>query len=62
MTLSLLEPAVFGKPFTSGTMAMRIALEKINLRVGGEPYLNDIELSLEPGSLNVLLKKVADLL
>lgn len=34
---------------------MRIALEKINLRVGGEPYLDQIELSLEPGSLNVLL-------
>jgi len=34
---------------------MRIALEKIDLRVGGEPYLDAIDLSLEPGSLNVLL-------
>ncbi|MGH8687468.1 MAG: ABC transporter ATP-binding protein [Burkholderiales bacterium] len=34
---------------------MRLSLERISLRVGGEHHLRDIGLSLEPGSLNVLL-------
>lgn len=34
---------------------MRLTLERINLRVGGEDYLRGIDLPLEPGSLNVLL-------
>lgn len=34
---------------------MRLTLERITLTVGGEPYLYDVDLALEPGSLNVLL-------
>jgi glycerol transport system ATP-binding protein len=34
---------------------MRLTLERVNLRVGAEPYLYDVDLALEPGSLNVLL-------
>jgi glycerol transport system ATP-binding protein len=34
---------------------MRLTLERINLSVGGERHLYDVDLGLEPGSLNVLL-------
>jgi glycerol transport system ATP-binding protein len=34
---------------------MRLTLERINLSVGGECYLRDVDFALEPGSLNVLL-------
>ncbi len=34
---------------------MQLTLERINLRLGAEPYLYDVDLTLEPGSLNVLL-------
>lgn len=34
---------------------MRLTLENINLRVDAESYLYDVNLTLEPGSLNVLL-------
>lgn len=34
---------------------MRLTLERVNLTVGGEPYLYDVDLALDPGSLNVLL-------
>jgi len=34
---------------------MQLALDRINLRVGGEQYLTDIDLTLESGSLNMLL-------
>ena len=34
---------------------MRLALEHIDLEVGGEPYLYDVDLELAPGSLNVVL-------
>jgi glycerol transport system ATP-binding protein len=37
------------------TIAMRLALNQVNLRVDGEHYLRDIDLTLDPGSLNVLL-------
>lgn len=34
---------------------MRLTLEHVSLNVGGEHYLYDVDLVLEPGSLNVLL-------
>jgi glycerol transport system ATP-binding protein len=34
---------------------MRLTLERVNLNAGGEPYLYDVDLDLESGSLNVLL-------
>ncbi|OGI63534.1 MAG: hypothetical protein A2W18_01380 [Candidatus Muproteobacteria bacterium RBG_16_60_9] len=34
---------------------MRLTLERVNLNVGGEPYLYDVDLDLASGSLNVLL-------
>lgn len=34
---------------------MRLTLENISYRVGADPYLYDLDLTLEPGSLNVLL-------
>ncbi|HEU0199144.1 MAG TPA: ABC transporter ATP-binding protein [Burkholderiaceae bacterium] len=34
---------------------MRLMLEKVGLKVGAEQYLYDIDLALEPGSVNVLL-------
>jgi glycerol transport system ATP-binding protein len=34
---------------------MRLALEGINVRVGGDQHLIDIDMQLEPGSLNMLL-------
>jgi glycerol transport system ATP-binding protein len=34
---------------------MRLSLDQVGLRVDGEQYLYDIALTLEPGSLNVLL-------
>lgn len=34
---------------------MRLALEQVGLRVGGEQFLRDVTLALAPGSLNALL-------
>ena len=34
---------------------MQLALDRINLRVGGEQHLADIDLTLKSGSLNMLL-------
>jgi ABC-type uncharacterized transport system YnjBCD ATPase subunit len=34
---------------------MRLALEAVNVRVGAEQHLAEINLRLEPGSLNMLL-------